>query len=43
MCGIVSVKGKNATSKTIVSLKKLDMRSYNLVTPVKDQGAQGIC
>ena len=27
----------------IASLKKLDMRSYNLVTPVKDQGAQGIC
>ena len=29
MCGIVSVKGKNATSKTIVSLKKLEYRGYD--------------
>lgn len=29
MCGIVSVKGKNATSKTIVALKKLEYRGYD--------------
>ena len=34
---------RNLSPDEIVSLRKLDMRSYNLVTPVKDQGAQGIC
>ena len=34
---------RNLSPDEIVSLKKLDMRSYNLVTPVKNQGAQGIC
>lgn len=27
----------------IIKLKKLDLRDYNLVTSVKNQGAQGIC
>ena len=34
---------RNLSPDEIVSLKKLDMRNYNVVTPVKNQGAQGIC
>lgn len=34
---------RNLSIDEIVSLKKLDMRDYNVVTPVKNQGSQGIC
>ena len=34
---------RNLSPDEIVSLRKLDMRNYNVVTPVKNQGSQGIC
>ena len=34
---------RNLSPDEIVSLRKLDMRDYNVVTSVKNQGSQGIC
>lgn len=34
---------KNMDYEQISQLSKLDMRKFNLVTPVKNQGAEGIC